>query len=152
MCYSLGVQSCYWHTSGSSNVVSPDECFVSSILFLCHRVSCNCEVKSSNLCSIIRAVVFTTWWVHCPSAVALFGQLLLQQGRAISFKCCPLSHEVIFRFHHLPHFGRLACHPTPALTLCASPNLCWVLKAPLGGWLITPFPLSAFAALPAFLH
>jgi hypothetical protein len=45
-------------------------------------------------------------------------------------------------------FGNLAWHPTPALSLYASPDLCWVLAAPLGGWLVDLFLLSAFAALP----
>jgi hypothetical protein len=27
----------------------------------------------------------------------------------------------------LPHFGKLVCLPTPALSLCASLDLCWVL-------------------------
>jgi hypothetical protein len=45
-------------------------------------------------------------------------------------------------------FRRLACHSMPALSLCASPDLCWVLMNPLGGWLVAPPPLSAFVALP----
>jgi hypothetical protein len=48
--------------------------------------------------------------------------------------------------------GRLACCPAPAFSLCASPDLCSVLTAPLGCWLVIPPPLSAFVALPAFIH
>jgi hypothetical protein len=48
------------------------------------------------------------------------------------------------------YFRRLACHPTPAFTLCASLNLFWVLVALMGGWLVAPLLLSAFAAFPAF--
>jgi hypothetical protein len=36
----------------------------------------------------------------------------------------------------------LACHHTPVLSLYASPNLCWVLVAPLGGWLVTLISFS----------
>jgi hypothetical protein len=39
-------------------------------------------------------------------------------------------------------FGRLACHQTPVFSLYASPNLCWVLVAPLGGWLVTLISFS----------
>jgi hypothetical protein len=63
-----------------------------------------------------------------------------------SFECCPLSHEISSRIHHLPLFVRLACCLNPALSLCASPDLCWVLAVPLGGWLVTPVLLSDFAA------
>jgi hypothetical protein len=80
---------------------------------------------------------FTRWKLHCPSAVPLFGQLLSQQGGAIQFEYCPLSHKVSSGIHHLPRFGRLAFWPTPALSLCASPDLCLVLAVPLGGWLVT---------------
>jgi hypothetical protein len=48
-------------------------------------------------------------------------------------------------------FVRLACHPTPALSLYPSPNLCRVLVAPLGGWLVTLLPLSVFAASPTLI-
>jgi hypothetical protein len=44
--------------------------------------------------------------------------------------------------------GRLACHPTPTLSLCAFLSLCWMLAAPLGGWFVTPLLLSAFIPLP----
>jgi hypothetical protein len=47
---------------------------------------------------------------------------------------------------------RLAYCPAPAVSLCVSPNLCWVLVAPLGGWLVNPLALSAFAAFPVFIH
>jgi hypothetical protein len=69
-----------------------------------------------------------------------------------SFECCPLSHEISSGIQHLPHFGRLACYPTPAVSHCASPDLPWVLAAPLGGWHVTPLLLSTFAALPTFFH
>jgi hypothetical protein len=32
----------------------------------------------------------------------------------------------------------LVCFPTSILSLCASPHLCSVLAAPLGGWLLAP--------------
>jgi hypothetical protein len=38
--------------------------------------------------------------------------------------------------HFLPCFGRLACHPTPTLSLHAFPDPYWVLVAPLGDWLV----------------
>jgi hypothetical protein len=44
-----------------------------------------------------------------------------------SFECCPLSQEISSRIHCLLCFGRLACFPTSTLSLCASPNLYWVL-------------------------
>jgi hypothetical protein len=65
-----------------------------------------------------------------------------------SFECCPLSH---FGSTTCP-LWQVACLPTPALRLCACPDLWWVLVAPVEGWLVTPLLLSAFAALPAFVH
>jgi hypothetical protein len=62
----------------------------------------------------------------------------------------PSVLEISSRIHYLLCFGRLAYHPTPALTLCASPDLSWVLAAPLGVWYVAPTPLSAFAAFPVF--
>jgi hypothetical protein len=50
------------------------------------------------------------------------------------------------------NFVWLACHPTPALSLYALPDLCWVLLALLGGWLVAPSLLSAFAALSVLVH
>jgi hypothetical protein len=59
----------------------------------------------------------------------------------------PSVPEISSRIHFLPCFRRLACHPTPTLSLCASSDLCWVLAAPLCSWLVGQPPLSAFAAL-----
>jgi hypothetical protein len=42
--------------------------------------------------------------------------------RQLSFEYCPLSHEISSGIHHLPHFGRLACHPTP----CSQPLLLYL--------------------------
>jgi hypothetical protein len=69
-----------------------------------------------------------------------------------SFECCSLSHMISTRIHHFHCFGRLACLSAPTLSLCASPNLCKVLAAPLGGWLFTLPLLSAFASLPTLDH
>jgi hypothetical protein len=46
----------------------------------------------------------------------------------------------------------LACPSTPALSLCASPNLCLVVAAPLRDWLFAPPQLSAFVAIPMFAY
>jgi hypothetical protein len=78
--------------------------------------------KSTSSCSVVRAVVFTKWQLRCPSAATLFGQLLLQQGGAIRFEWCPLSHKISSGIYHLPHFGRLACDPS---LISASPCLLW---------------------------
>jgi hypothetical protein len=48
-----------------------------------------------------------------------------------SFECCPLSHMICSGIHYLSHFERLTCHPTSTLSLCASPDLFWVLVTPL---------------------
>jgi hypothetical protein len=63
----------------------------------------------------------SVWSAPPPSKVGQF-----------SFEYWPLSYKIISGIHHLPHFRRLAYCPTPALNLCASPNICWVLAAPLG--------------------
>jgi hypothetical protein len=47
-------------------------------------------------------------------------------------------------------FGRLVCHSTPALSLYTSPNLCWVLAAPLGDWLIAPPHSQPLLLFPHF--
>jgi hypothetical protein len=106
--------------------------------------------KTASSCRVVRAGVFAMHQLCCPSAASLFGQLLQQQGGAIQFWMLPsaLSSGI----HHLPCFGWLACHPTPALSLCTSPDLCWVLVALLGGWIVSLLLLSAFAALPALVH
>jgi hypothetical protein len=96
---------------------------------------------------VVRAVVFTRQQLCCPSTAVLFGQLLLQQGGAIQFWMLPSIPENSSRIHLLPHFGRLACRPTPALSFCAFSDVCWVLVAPLRGWFVTSLPLSAFMPL-----
>jgi hypothetical protein len=35
-----------------------------------------------------------------------------------SFKYHPQSQDTNSGIHHWPHFGRLACHPTPTINLC----------------------------------
>jgi hypothetical protein len=67
-----------------------------------------------------------------------------------SFEHCLLSLEISSGIHHLPCFGRLACHPTPTLSFYTSPDFCLVLVAPLGGWLFTSSLLSAFVTFPEF--
>jgi hypothetical protein len=67
----------------------------------------------------------------------------------------PCSQPLYFSWSLLEtrgSFGRLTCHPTPALIFYASSDLCWVPAAPLRGWLVAPPPISAFAALPVFVH
>jgi hypothetical protein len=61
----------------------------------------------------------------------------------------PSVPEISSRIHLLPCFGKMACCPTPALSLCAFPDVCWVPAAPLGSWLVASPPLSTFAALCA---
>jgi hypothetical protein len=46
------------------------------------------------------------------------------------------------------NFEKLACHPIHALSLYAYLNLCWVPAVPLGGWLVTLPPFSAFVVYP----
>jgi hypothetical protein len=70
-----------------------------------------------------------------PSKVGQFGLML------------PFVPEIDSKIHLLPCFGRLVCCSTPSLSLYAFPDICWVLMAPLGGWLVGPAPFSAFAAL-----
>jgi hypothetical protein len=68
-----------------------------------------------------------------------------------SFECCPLSHKISSKIHHLPHFGRLSCCPIPLSAFVPLQPLLGIV-APVGGWLVTLSLLSAFAALPAFIH
>jgi hypothetical protein len=101
--------------------------------------------KSASLCRVVRAVVFTAWQLHWPSAAVLFGQLLTQQGGEIQFWILPCfswdglgdpAHASLQEVCLLPHplsqplclpglllaasnFSEwLACHPTPTLSLC----------------------------------
>jgi hypothetical protein len=111
-------------------VVSPGDWLVNSIWFLLSTVfSCNWEVMcichfvqgGQNCCcfhQVAAALLF-----RCNCLVNFSPSKVVQ----CNFSCCPLSDEISYGIHHLPHFGRLACHPTPALSLCASPNICLVL-------------------------
>jgi hypothetical protein len=65
-----------------------------------------------------------------------------------SFEYCPLSHTISSGIYHLPCFGRLVCHHTPSLSLYVSPDLCSVLVAPLGGWLVAPPPSQPLLLYP----
>jgi hypothetical protein len=105
--------------------------------------------KTASLYRVVRAV-FISQQPCCPSAAALFGQLLPQQCEAIPFWMLPSVPEISSRIYHLSFFGRLACHSTPALSLYASPSLYWVLAAPLGGWLVTLVLFLAFGVLDHF--
>jgi hypothetical protein len=87
--------------------------------------------------------------LSCLSAETLFDQLLSQPDGEIQCRMLPSLSEISSGIHHLPFSGRLACCPSPALTLCVSPNLCWVLIAPLGGWLVAPLLLSVFVPFPS---
>jgi hypothetical protein len=103
--------------------------------------------KIASSCMVVRAIVFSRWQLCCSSAAALFGQLLLQQGGWIQFWMLPSVPEISSGINLLPCFGRLVWHSTPSLSLYASPYFFWVQEAPLGGWLVGPSLLSAFAAL-----
>jgi hypothetical protein len=61
----------------------------------------------------------------------------------------PSLPEISSRIHHLPFFGRLACHPTPAVSLMPPPIL---LGAGSSSGMLTCCPalFSAFAAFPTF--
>jgi hypothetical protein len=108
----------------------------------------------ASYCSMVRVVVvFTRQQLCCPSAGTLYGQLFPQKDGAIQFWILPSVSQdqlkdslpaLLWEVGLLPH--------TCSLSFCASPTICWVLAAPLRGWLVTPLPLLAFGALPAFLH
>jgi hypothetical protein len=135
----LRCQSWYWHISGSTDVVSPSDWLESSIWSFCPQDYLESwgEIRLPTRARVVR-VVFTRQQLHCPSAVGLFGQLLPQQCGTIPFWVLPSVPEISSGIHHLPSFGRLACHLTLVLRLYASPNPCWVLVASLGGWLVAP--------------
>jgi hypothetical protein len=85
------------------------------------------------------------------SCVAIQLQLCLVSSSpskvgAIQFWMLPSVPEISYGIHHLHSFGMLPVSH-PALSLCVFPDLCWVLAAPLGGWLVTPLLLSAFMPL-----
>jgi hypothetical protein len=66
------------------------------------------------------------------SCIVLQGQLCPvgsspSKLEKFSFEYRPQPYETTSGIHHWPHFGRLACRPIPALSLCASPHLCLVL-------------------------
>jgi hypothetical protein len=77
----------------------------------------------------------------------LFSQLLLQQDGAIQFWILPSVPVISSGINHLPCFGRLACCPRPALSFYVFSDPCWVLVAPLVGWLVALLQLLAFAEL-----
>jgi hypothetical protein len=121
-------------------VVSPDDWLVSINLFLISTglVAIGRWGKSASSCRVVRALVFTRWL-----CVALQLQLCLVNSSPskvvqFSFEYCPLSHKVSSEIHHLLIFGRLACRPTPTLSLCTFPDLCWGLEDSLRSWLVTP--------------
>jgi hypothetical protein len=72
-----------------------------------------------------------------------------QQGGVFQFWMLLSVSEIGSR---IPCFEMLAYYTTPALSLCAFPDLWWVLISPLRGWLVTLLLLSAFTALPALVH
>jgi hypothetical protein len=84
----------------------------------------------------------------CVALQLQFGHLLPRQGREMQFWIPPSVPETSSGIHHQPHCGRLAYYPN----LCASPDLCLMLTAPLRGWLLSPSQLSAFVAFPTFVH
>jgi hypothetical protein len=105
------------------------------------------------LCKVFRAViVFTKQQLHCPTVLTLSGLLLPQQGPAIQFEYCPQSQETSSGIQYWPCFGRLACCPTPALSLCALPHLCSVLVRLLWEVVLSLHPHSQplFLFLPSF--
>jgi hypothetical protein len=72
----------------------------------------------------------------CSSCVALQLQLCLVSSSPrkvgqLSFEYCPVSQEISSSVHHLLCFRRWTCFPTSTLSLCASPDLFWVLVTPL---------------------
>jgi hypothetical protein len=75
------------------------------------------------VCRMVRAVVV---FIVLQLQLCLVSSSPSNVGQ-FSFECCPLFHEISTGIHHLPHFERLACCPTPALSLCASFDLCSVL-------------------------
>jgi hypothetical protein len=92
---------------------------------------------------VFRAVVvFTRWKLCCLIAATMSGWLLPQQGGHFSFEYCSQFYETSSGIHHWLHFGRLACHPTPTLSLCVLPHLCLVLVRLLWEIGLLPHPCS----------
>jgi hypothetical protein len=114
-CLFLNLLVWYWHTSRKSDLVSPGDWLMSSIWSFFPQISCNWEVRYvCQFVQVVRAVVaFTRWQLHCISTATLVSYSPSKVGGQFSFEYCPLSHEISSRIHHLLHFGRFACHPTP---------------------------------------
>jgi hypothetical protein len=134
-------------------VALPGDWLVSTIWFLLSTTLVGIVRwgMTASSCKMVKAVVFTRKQLCCPSAAALFGQLLPQWGGAVQFWMLPSVPEIVSGIHHLHCFGRLAYCPTSSLRLCAFSDLCWVLEAPLGSWFVIPLLLSAFMPLLSLL-
>jgi hypothetical protein len=99
---------------------------------------------------VITVFVFTRWQLHCFQLQLCLVSSSPRKVGQFSFQCCPLSHEISSRIHHLPGFGKLVCHSTPTLSLCASPNICSVLVCLL--WEVGLLPHPCFQPLLLDLH
>jgi hypothetical protein len=127
---------------GQSCCFSPGSSCVAFQLQLCWSVLP--LAKCGN--SVLNAVFFPRDHLQDPPPALLWEVGLL------SHLC---SHLLCFSQSLLcasGSFGRLTCHPTTTLSLYAYPDLCWVPIAPLGCFLVTLLPISAFVALPVLDH
>jgi hypothetical protein len=154
-------------------VVSPGYWLVSSIWFLLSTklVGIVKWGKTANSCRVVRDVLPGCSWVALQLQLCLVSSSPSKVGNSVlNAALCPrdqvwdpppvllwevgLSPHPHFQLLCFSHsllgasnsFGRLACHSTPTLSLYVSPDLCWVLVAPIVGWLVSPPPLLTFAA------
>jgi hypothetical protein len=88
--------------------------------------------KTASSCKVVRVIVFSRWQLCCPSAAAVFGQLLSTKVGQFSFECCPLSQRSGLASTSCLVWGGCSVIPPPAVSLCAFTDLCWVLEFPLG--------------------
>jgi hypothetical protein len=136
-------------------MVSPGDWLVSSIWFLLSigLVAIGRWDKSASSCRVVSTLLL---FLLGSSCIALQLQLCLviscpSKVRKFNFEYCLLSHQISSGIYHMPHFQGLTCCPSPALSLCDSPDLCWVLDAPLENGLL-PHTHSFCCALPILIH
>jgi hypothetical protein len=144
--YSLGVQSWYWCSSRSSDVFSPGDWLVSGIWTFCPQgllelwgaVRLPAHAGWSELFSQAAAVFFSCSCVCSAPPLARWGNSVLNAALCPGDRLWDPPPALLWEVSLLL---------IPSFSLYACPNLCWVLVAPLGGWLVSLLLLSAFAAL-----
>jgi hypothetical protein len=93
-------------------------------------------------CKVVRAVVYTSQQLNALQLQFCLVSSSHSNVGQFSFECCPVPQKSAQESNTCPALGGWPMAPPPALSLYAFPDLCWMLAAPLTGWLVTLLPLS----------